>query len=201
MTAEFPAGDVLLPFRVKKAEPASALFHAYTVFLCQSIFEFFQRAGISGNFGNCIPQELLLCLVSCCPRSHAICNDLLIELVQFFLFPSVLPILTFCNLYRSGREQIYLMQMFPFGDLHDSPLHGSQVISRLMMLITGAAVAWPLHKILRFNIQFSDAVDYDMDVNIAGTVVSIHVSADQSLMPRKETFCKFQPNGLCPFAG
>ena len=97
MIAKLPAGNVFLPVWMEIAEPAAALFHAYTVFLCQSIFEFFHRACIRGNFKYCITQELLLCLVGGRPWLHTICNDLLIEFVQFFLFSPVLPILPFRN--------------------------------------------------------------------------------------------------------
>ena len=61
-----------------------------------------------------------------------------------------------------------------------------------MMFIAGAAVAGSLHEILRFHVQFPQAVDYDMDMDIAAAVMTVHVRAYQSLMSGKEALGKFQ---------
>lgn len=51
------------------------------------------------------------------------------------------------------------------------------------------------HKELR-NIQLSQTVDYDMHMDIAAAVVTVHVGADQRLMPRKVGFYIFHADGL-----
>jgi len=73
------------------------------------------------------------------------------------------------------------------------------VLVRHMVLVPCLAVNGPLHKRLLRHIQFSQTVDYDMDMNVAAAIVPIHVRTDQCLMPRKICFCVFQPKLLCPF--
>ena len=74
-----------------------------------------------------------------------------------------------------------------------------QVLVRHMVLVPCLAVNRTLHKRLRQNIQFPQTVDYDMDMNVAAAIVTVHVRTDQCLMPRKICFCVFQPKLLCPF--
>ena len=75
-----------------------------------------------------------------------------------------------------------------------------QVLIRHMVFVPCLAVNGPLHKGLLGHIQFSQAVDYDMDMNVAAAIVPVHVRTDQSLMPRKIRFCIFQSKLLCPFS-
>ena len=74
-----------------------------------------------------------------------------------------------------------------------------QVFVRHMVLVPCLAVNGPLHKGLLRHIQFSQTVDYDMDMNISAAIVTVHVRTDQCLMSRKICFCVFQPKLLCPF--
>ena len=74
-----------------------------------------------------------------------------------------------------------------------------QVLVRHMVLVPCLAVDGSLHKGLLGHIQFSQAVDYDMYMNVAAAIVTVHVRTDQCLMPRKICFCVFQPKLLCPF--
>ena len=67
------------------------------------------------------------------------------------------------------------------------------------MFVARLTVNRTFHKRLRQNIQFSQTVDYDMYMNVAAAIVTVHVRTDQSLMPRKICFCVFQPKLLCPF--
>ena len=74
-----------------------------------------------------------------------------------------------------------------------------QVVFCQMVLVPCLAVNGPLHKRLLRHIQFSQTVDYDMDMNIAAAIMTVHVRTDQCLMPRKICFCVFQSELLCPF--
>ena len=74
-----------------------------------------------------------------------------------------------------------------------------QVLVRHMVLVPCLAVDGSLHEGLLGHIQFSQAVDYDMYMNVAAAIVTVHVRTDQCLMPRKICFCVFQPKLLCPF--
>ena len=74
-----------------------------------------------------------------------------------------------------------------------------QVVFCQMVLVPCLAVDGSLHEGLLGHIQFSQAVDYDMYMNIAAAIMTVHVRTDQSLMPRKICFCVFQPKLLCPF--
>ena len=66
------------------------------------------------------------------------------------------------------------------------------------MLVASPAVDWSLCKWLRFNIEFAQAVDDDVGVDIACAVFAIGVGTDQSLMPRKIGLCIFHADGLRP---
>ena len=68
-----------------------------------------------------------------------------------------------------------------------------------MVLIACFAVNRAFHKRLLRNIQFSQTVDYDMHMDIAAAIMTIHVGADQRLMPRKVGFYIFHADGLCLF--
>ncbi len=69
-----------------------------------------------------------------------------------------------------------------------------------MVLVPCLAVDGSLHEGLLGHIQFSQAVDYDMYMNVAAAIVPVHVRTDQCLMPRKVGFCIFQPDGLRPLS-
>ena len=68
------------------------------------------------------------------------------------------------------------------------------------MFVARLTVNRTFHKRLRQNIQFSQTVDYDMDMNISAAIVTVHVRTDQCLMSRKVGFCIFQPDGLRPLS-
>ena len=91
------------------------------------------------------------------------------------------------------------MQKFTVAQIHEGFLQVFQVLVRHMVLVPCLAVNGPLHKGLLRHIQFSQTVDYDMYMNIAAAIVSVHVRTDQSLMPRKICFCVFQSKLLRPF--
>ena len=80
-----------------------------------------------------------------------------------------------------------------------SNLQMLQVLVRHMVLVASPAVNGSFHKGLLRHIQFSQTVDYDMDMNVSAAIVPVHVRTDQCLMPRKICFCVFQPKLLCPF--
>ena len=65
-----------------------------------------------------------------------------------------------------------------------------------MVFVARLTVDEPFHKGLLRNIQLSQTVDYDMHMDIAAAVVTVHVGADQRLMPRKVGFYIFHADGL-----
>lgn len=75
-----------------------------------------------------------------------------------------------------------------------------QVLIRHMVLVPCLAINGPFHKRLLSHIQFSQTVDYDMDMNVAAAIVPVHVRTDQCLMSWKVGFCVFQSKLLCPFS-
>ena len=75
-----------------------------------------------------------------------------------------------------------------------------QILVRHMVLVASLAINGPFHKGLLRHIQFSQTVDYDMDMNVSAAIVPVHVRTDQCLMPRKIRFCVFQPKLLRPFS-
>ena len=65
------------------------------------------------------------------------------------------------------------------------------------MLIPGLCISWTFHERLLWNIVFSNAVDNDMDVNVAGTIMTVWVRANNGLMTRKIFYSKFFSEFLC----
>ena len=61
-----------------------------------------------------------------------------------------------------------------------------------MVLIACAAVNVPVHKGLFLHIQFPDAVENDMDMDIAAFIVAIGVRTDDYLMSWEMLAGKFQ---------
>ena len=74
-----------------------------------------------------------------------------------------------------------------------------QILVCYMVLVASLAINGSLHEGLLGHIQFSQTVDYDMDMNVAAAIVPIHVRTDQCLMSRKVGFCVFQSKLLRPF--
>lgn len=75
-----------------------------------------------------------------------------------------------------------------------------QIVFGKVVLVSSLAVDWPFGVGLRLYIEFAQAVDYDVGMDVACSVIAICMGADQSLMPRKISFCVFQPDGLCMFS-
>ena len=57
-----------------------------------------------------------------------------------------------------------------------------------MVLIPGAGITVTLHKVLTLHIIFAQAVDNDMHMDVAASVMSVRVGADKSLMSGKILF-------------
>ena len=70
-----------------------------------------------------------------------------------------------------------------------------------MVFIPCAGLAVTLHKILTFHIIFAQAVDNDMHVDVAASIMSVHVGADKGLMSGEILFAVFKPKALCLFPG
>ena len=69
-----------------------------------------------------------------------------------------------------------------------------------MVFVACLAVDGAFHKGLLRNIQLSQTIDYDMHMDITAAVVTVHVGADQRLMPRKIGFYIFHADGLRSFS-
>ena len=64
-----------------------------------------------------------------------------------------------------------------------------QIVFGKVVLVSSLAVDWPFGVGLRLYIEFAQAVDYDVGMDVACSVIAICMGADQSLMPRKISFC------------
>ena len=60
---------------------------------------------------------------------------------------------------------------------------------RKMMLIAGFCITVKFHIWLWFDIIFPNAVDYDMHMDIATSIMTVSMCADKSLMSRKVFSC------------
>ena len=109
-------------------------------------------------------------------------------------------VLLLCDFIRSRREQIDLMQPFALANIHQRFLQVLQIVFGKVVLVASLTVDRSLCKWLRVNIKFAQAVDYDVGMDVACSIIAICMGADQSLMPRKISFCVFQPDGLCTFS-
>lgn len=70
-----------------------------------------------------------------------------------------------------------------------------------VMLVSSAGIAFPFHEVLPFYIFFADAVENDVDVDVAGMVVAVFVGADQSLVSGEVLFRVIHTDGLCLLHG
>ena len=70
-----------------------------------------------------------------------------------------------------------------------------QIVFGKVVLVASLAVDRPLGEWLRVNIKFAKAVDYDVGMDVACSVIAICMGADQSLMPRKISFCVYAGMG------
>ena len=109
-------------------------------------------------------------------------------------------VLLLCDFIRSRREQIDLMQPFALANIHQRFLQVLQIVFGKVVLVSSLAVDWPFGVGLRLYIGFAQAVDYDVGMDVACSIIAICMGADQSLMPWKISFCVFQPDGLCTFS-
>lgn len=109
-------------------------------------------------------------------------------------------VLLLCDFIRSRGEQIDLMQPFALANIHQRFLQALQIVFGKVVLVSSLAVDWPFGVGLRLYIGFAQAVDYDVGMDVACSIIAICMGADQSLMPRKISFCVFQPDGLCTFS-
>ena len=71
------------------------------------------------------------------------------------------------------------MQKFAAAQIHKGFLQVFQVLVRHMVLVPCLAVDGSLHEGLLGHIQFSQTVDYDMDMNVSAAIVPVHVRTDQ----------------------
>ena len=85
-------------------------------------------------------------------------------------------------------------------NIHQRFLQVLQIVFGKVVLVSSLAVDWPFGVGLRLYIGFAQAVDYDVGMDVACSIIAICMGADQSLMPRKISFCVFQPDGLCTFS-
>ena len=81
------------------------------------------------------------------------------------------------------------MQPFALANIHQRFLQVPQIVFGKVMLVSSLAVDWPFGVGLRLYIEFAQAVDYDVGMDVACSVIAICMGADQSLMPRKISFC------------
>lgn len=91
------------------------------------------------------------------------------------------------------------MEPFSATDFHKRLLQIGQQASCLVMLVSGAADTRPFHKFLRLHIQFAQAVDHDMDMDVAAAVVAVRVGAYNRLVPGEIFLCVLHPDDLCAF--
>ncbi len=106
-----------------------------------------------------------------------------------------------CDFLFGRCEQIYLIEIFTVANIHDTLFHVDQIIFRLVVFESGKGIASAFHKGLAFRIIFSQAVDYDMHMDVAAFIVTVSMSADKSLMSGKILFGKFQSKQMRLFSG
>lgn len=130
----------------------------------------------------------------------AIAQKLHVCNIQIQLPTPLRMVLLLCDSIRSRGEQINLMQPFPLANIHQGFLQVLQIVFGKVVLISSLAVDWPFGVGLRLYIEFAQAVDYDVGMDIACAIIAICMGTDQSLMPRKISLCVFQPDGLRTFS-
>lgn len=140
-----------------------------------------------------------MCLEFCPSGCQPVFYDFLIQFIKLFLPALPCPVFTVSNpLLRRGK-QIYLMEIFMFAKVHQILAEIPEIIFCQMVFVPGAAVTRTFHKFFRLDIKLSQAVDYDMRMDVAAAVISIQMGADQSLMSGEIPFGIFKRKRLRPF--
>lgn len=89
MCAEHSFCNIFAAFGVEVTEPAPAGFELNAVFFQKQFLKFFQAAGAVGGFLDCCSEKFFLCLEHCFAWGEAVCQNLAVALIQFFV-PCVL---------------------------------------------------------------------------------------------------------------
>ena len=95
----------------------------------------------------------------------------------------------FCNILCMNLTERFLIGGFQKVTIHQRFLQVLQIVFGKVVLVSSLAVDWPFGVGLRLYIEFAQAVDYDVGMDVACSVIAICMGADQSLMPRKISFC------------
>ena len=162
--------------------------------------KFLKRCGTFRNVRNGIADFFFVCFKGSVHGGDAIAQKFHICNIQIQLAAPLRMVLLLCDFIRSRGEQIDLMQPFALANIHQGFLQVPQIVFGKVVLVTSLAVDWPFGVGLRLYIGFAQAVDYDVGMDVACSIIAICMGADQSLMPRKISFCVFQPDGLCTFS-
>ena len=73
------------------------------------------------------------------------------------------------------------MQPFALANIHQRFLQVLQIVFGKVVLVSSLAVDWPFGVGLRLYIEFAQAVDYDVGMDVACSVIAICMGADQML--------------------
>ena len=87
--------------------------------------------------------------------------------VQIQLPTPLHMVLLLCDFIRSRGEQIDLMQPFALANIHQRFLQVLQIVFGKVVLVSSLAVDWPFGVGLRLYIEFAQAVDYDVGMDVA----------------------------------
>ena len=148
---------------------------------------------------NLLPQSvfhgfklLLLGLLFSCGKGCVLA-------VKFHLAAPSCPILGFAYALFRAVEQVDLVQSGTLAQFHDLDTEVPHGLGSAGVLHTLAPIAGLLHIGLALHLSCSDAVDYDVDVDVSRMVVSIRVGADDGRVTGEIFRTKLQAKGLCLF--
>lgn len=93
------------------------------------------------------------------------------------------------------------MQIFAMAYIHDRLLQVNEIIFCKVVFVPGTGIAGSLHKILPFHIIFPQTVDDNMHMNVAASIMPIHMCTDESLVSGEVLLSIFYTKLLRPFPG
>lgn len=180
-----------LPEKEKQVtEQSSGFMDFHTILFQELLTKRCKRIAIPHDCRNLISKNLFFCLIGSPDGVNPGCFFLCILFVEICLPTTFCPVFPVCNFDSRRREQIHLIQVLLLTHFHDCLFQIRQVTIGYMVFISGLCITISFHELLTHDIVFADAVQYNMNMNITGTVVSVLMRADNHLMTGEVLSCK-----------
>ena len=199
--AQLAGGDGLGPAGGEVTEPAAALTNRDAMLLQKLSGKFLQAGSLGQNRTNLPAKGRFLGFIFGLPDRLTGSGCLLVGILEAALAAPLRPVFLFGNPFAGAVQQVDLVESGLLAKLHgldpQVPEHrGSAAVLHAFLPVTGL-----FHIGLPRDGPYSDAADDNVNVDIASSIVSVGVGADDGGMTRKVFLAELQAKGLSLFQG